>query len=233
MASPSRNEDGSARTIREQLQFCKHQKWGFIIYRCTYSSNADWKLFIDRLNEKAQEGLEASGALDLAPTLDLTVFQDKSRYNGASKDDIRKDFKHWVKSDEAAAEQPPTGAGVANKNMFGQATRYTFPVYVDEEAMRSVIDPAPDKWPHSAYIILIDGDWELRDPETFDYEAMGFDLDEDCMDDGEEPIEGCRLEDVGWLKAMVLDLIPGKYAGLEQPGQWAFYYRRPPGMWTY
>ncbi|KAF2495512.1 hypothetical protein BU16DRAFT_391586 [Lophium mytilinum] len=233
---PSMRESSATRDIRARLRSLKHNKWGFIIYRCTYTSDSAWNLLMERLHEGAREALEESDSLDLLAMLDLTVRDDQSRFDGATKDEVRKHFLEWTKSKDAAAEQPDDAVKAFLNDpaggMNGLTARYQFPIYVDEDAMRSVSEALPPwRW-KDGYVVMIHSSWEMLDPETFNYEEEGLVRGEDDpSDEGEESIEGCKLEDVGWMKANVSDLVPDKYSLLKDPGNWESWYVRPPGVW--
>lgn len=74
----------------------------------------------------------------------------------------------------------------------------------------------------SSYVIMIDTEFEIPEATEED-KANGI----DHSDDGCPPIDGCRMEDVGWMKVTPFDLIPRLYALMMEFG-WDSCYRRPP-----
>ena len=51
---------------------------------------------------------------------------------------------------------------------------------------------------------------------------------EDPLDDGEELLEGCRLQHVGWMRVRHFALWPDQYTTLREV--WEYNYRRPPAL---
>lgn len=198
------------------------------------------------LNQRARESLEEEDALDLLATLDLSARDDRVLFDGADKSSVRDHFNAWLTSEEAAAaaEQADAwgrprgvlfdrgGSRTLGWKMQGGSTRYAFPIHVDTAALESVVGESVDR-PEEGYVNLINSYWAMPDPETYDFEGNGkVRGEDDPTDEGEEPVEGCRLWDVGWMKADIFDLVPGKYATLLQPGRYYTCYKRPPVVWT-
>lgn len=75
--------------VRKLLSYRGQEKWGFIIYRCTYKDDAQWARFMELLNEWTQKNLESDKALDLMDSLDWNV-QDDPKLDGASQEEIRR-----------------------------------------------------------------------------------------------------------------------------------------------
>ena len=95
-------------------------------------------------------------------------------------------------SKEAKAEQPSASFfGDKNGSPRGVLTRYTFPIHVDAVSLHSVVHAAPQLPQYDmegiGYVNVLDCHWGDLDPED--------------QDEGEEPVEGCRLYDVGQMKA--------------------------------
>ena len=172
--------------------------------------------------------LEEEYALDsqitrLLESLELTVREDRSLFNGASKAFVRNHFNNWTVSEEAKAEQPSaTFFGNKNGSPRGVSTRYTFPIHVDAASLHSVVHAAPQ-------------------PPQYDMEGIGYvnvldchwgDLDPEDEDESEEPVEGCRLYDVGWIKVRVERLVPDIYKDLLEHHHWYNYFKRPPEVWV-
>ncbi|OCK76954.1 hypothetical protein K432DRAFT_251937, partial [Lepidopterella palustris CBS 459.81] len=209
--------------IRASMQRQSHRKWGFIIYHCTYASDSAWTRFMALLNQRARESLEEEDALDLLATLDLSARDDRVLFDGADKSSVRDHFNAWLTSEEAAAAAEQADAWGRPRGVL-----YAFPIHVDTAALESVVGESVDR-PEEGYVNLINSYWAMPDPETYDFEGNGkVRGEDDPTDEGEEPVEGCRLWDVGWMKADIFDLVPGKYATLLQPGRYYTCYKRPP-----
>lgn len=74
--------------IRTFLEQNPDAKLGFVVYRCTYSSDADWARFMSYLNAQTRSNLENSEMGDLVSRVDWNVQQDAS-LDGASFEDVR------------------------------------------------------------------------------------------------------------------------------------------------
>lgn len=74
--------------IREELSRHPGSKLGFVIYRLTYSDDAQWARFMDHLNTRIRLGLEASGDGDLFPHIDWSV-QSDPKLQDADDDQVR------------------------------------------------------------------------------------------------------------------------------------------------
>lgn len=119
--------------IERQLQQDGHKVWGWVIYRCTYKSDKDWKDFMDRFHYFIRDILESHNGLDMLESLDCHVFEDQA-FEGASPAIVREHFRQWT---ETAPEREQDGA----PEMRSQ--RYNFCIHVDEEVLQSVISKTP------------------------------------------------------------------------------------------
>ena len=54
----------------------------------------------------------------------------------------------------------------------------------------------------------------------------------DPIGDAEDPIEGCTLHDVGWMRVAYQDVIVGMYYYVRDVNSWYAEYRRPPEVAT-
>jgi len=62
--------------IREQLSLYPGSKVGFVIYRLTYSDDAQWGRFMAHLNTRVRTTLERDGDGDIFPHVDWSVQED-------------------------------------------------------------------------------------------------------------------------------------------------------------
>ncbi|KAJ4348949.1 hypothetical protein N0V95_005035 [Ascochyta clinopodiicola] len=62
--------------IREHIALYPGVKFGFTIYRLTYSSNAQWARFMDHLNTRVRLNLEEEGNGDVFLYIDWDVQED-------------------------------------------------------------------------------------------------------------------------------------------------------------
>ncbi|KAL3473092.1 hypothetical protein BJX99DRAFT_234240 [Aspergillus californicus] len=204
---------------RKTLEEDGHRIWGLVLYRSTYKSDADWAEFMHRLQLNTQKFMEISHPPDLINSFRLTVMQDQAAFDGATTSAIREHFKRWT---ETAVEEEQ-GAGARPRH----AQRYQYCLQVDEDALETVVrqTPGPEYPRHlneAGYVKIINRDWEPYDPVEYqDGEFIG--------EDPEEPIDGCTLHDVGWMKVSYLTII-SLFDYLRGLHGWD-EYRRPPALW--
>jgi hypothetical protein len=73
------------------------------------------------------------------------------------------------------------------------------------------------------FVILINGRWPLEwDPEEL---ATG-----GGPDDGHEPVYGCTLDEVGWIKVRYSEAQTGPSSRMTDDRDWSVEYRRPPAI---
>lgn len=169
-----------------------------------------------RLRFCVTETLKQHNGLDLLELFAPTVLED-TRFDGATTSTVREHFKQWVVT--ACQEEQ----GIAWQDaQYAQFPRYKYCLMIDEEAIQSVLeaDMGELMWVNeSAYVKLIRRDW----PDTFeDDEELA--AAPSVLDDL-EPIEGCALDDVGWMKVRA-DRAQIE-AHVHMP-DWRTQYRRPP-----
>jgi hypothetical protein len=213
--------------INDMLKHYHLQKWGFIIYRCTYGDDSAWDRFMHRLNACKDAALiDMYDDEYLAKHLDWNVQQDPSLDN-ATKDQVRDKFRTWVATD--ARTEFPTSADYQDKirGLLQELPRYKYCIHVDAESMQSVLDgPSPTEPDlHSvSYVNLVRADdaWEAWEKESAE-----------VRDDREPELEGRTSLDVGWMKVAVRGLVPEVYETLVNDYMWDVFYVRPnKGVWN-
>lgn len=199
----------NADNIERYLQEDGHRIWGFVIYRCTYFSDADWDIVMSYLRSQIQRILQMDNGLDMLSSLRLTVFSDPSLYANASTSAIRAHFTQWA----ATAPAQEQGAGMS----AGLSQRYRYCIMVDAEALNSVLREGSEPETLSdGFVNLIWKDWEPEPPRPNRRETP------------EEPIEGCTRHDVGWMRVAYQDVGVGMYYYLRDYNDRYREYRRPP-----
>lgn len=76
-------------SIRDQVKRHPGCKVGFVLYRLTYSNDAQWAQFMQHLNTRTRLNLEERGDSDLFPHVDWDV-QDDPALQDADDDEVRR-----------------------------------------------------------------------------------------------------------------------------------------------
>lgn len=225
------SETTETERINDMLNYYGLQKWGFVIYRCTYSDDSAWERFMHHLNARKDAMLKDTyDDAWLAEHLDWNVQQDPS-LDRASKTEVRNRFRAGVATD-ARAEMPTTSVEHRDRlqGLLWENPRYKYCIYVDAQSMRSVLDGPPPTRPDlrgSSYVNLIRADeaWEAWEQECSQVLIAG--VGEDPQDENEPEIEGRTSRDVGWMRVSVDGLIPELYEALVNDHIWDAFYVRP------
>ncbi|KAJ9300175.1 hypothetical protein DTO271G3_2292 [Paecilomyces variotii] len=205
--------------IEQNMLNSGFRTWGLVIYRCTYKSNSDWEEFMSRFLHQVRRNLKNHDGLDMFDSFVPTVMDDKMRFDGVTPDVVRDHFNKWA-STACEIEQ-----GVPfSRARWSNTARYGICLMVDEEALRSVLDiplEELDAYNDTGFVILINGrqDAELQGGEE---------SDEPLEDDDFEPLHGCTLEDVGWMKVCYDRAQILGSADMGSGFDWEREYRGPP-----
>lgn len=119
----------SGHTIQAMQQTGFHT-WVFVFYRCTYSDDAAWNRYVAFMHKEIARSLEVSGTdLLLTQYLDMTVVEDPTTLNNASKAAVREHFENWV---DANQDQEKGGPGWDNP-LVQSIPRFRCCIYVDQK----------------------------------------------------------------------------------------------------
>ena len=166
-------ETTTAEQIQDLLSFYRLQRWGFVIYRCTYGNDDAWASFMRHLNQRTKQHVltDTYDSPNLAGSLDWNVQEDQS-LDGASKDEVRRRFKQWVAS-SARAEFPSDLDADKTRFLPIENPRYNYCIHVDRASLNSVVKHAsqPDQpdlkkrgWVN---LIRADESWDYPDFDRF------------------------------------------------------------------
>jgi hypothetical protein len=212
LPSPTQNIQGSLRKM-------KHDKWGWVIYRCTYGDNEAWTRFKKIINQHSREIIADGDTPEAGDSLEWTFVEDRGTLDGASREQLRARFKAWA-GEAIRTEQPQA----ENDQTFG-IPRYNFFIQVDEDALRSVVCEAPQP-PEmdvdgEGYVNFVDANWEPL--------SERFPTEDREVDELYEPIDGYREENVGWMKIASFMVGLEFYEAMSGfPDVWHSFYQRPP-----
>ncbi|UQC91411.1 uncharacterized protein CLUP02_16946 [Colletotrichum lupini] len=195
----------SQETIASHLRNCGIDKWGWVIYRTTYGDDEAWERCKEIITYRTRRNIADSDAPGIAKNLELTFFDDKFLFDGASKHQLRSHFRTW--SLDAFQSENPGTQDVSNilglRSQGCGVPRYVYFFQVDLESLRSIVFEAPQPPDYDldceSHINFIDAYWKpirewagvLRHTEQDEIDAF---------ETAHEPIEGCGEENVGWMK---------------------------------
>ncbi|KAI9742871.1 MAG: hypothetical protein M1818_003600 [Claussenomyces sp. TS43310] len=176
------------------MQEDHHRTWGFVVYRTTYDSDADWAEFPRRLRVDMEYDFDFCNGRDILDKFTPTILEDRSLFEGASTDTFRRHFQRWSLTAYPTEQQQPQESSESESGRsfvdIGYSPRYRYALEVDAEALHSLVHvslapPDFDKKKLS-WVKLIDRSWYLGRGES--------------TSDPLEPIEGMIVEDVGSAK---------------------------------
>lgn len=219
----------------------KHLKWGFLVYRVYYGDDEAWQRFMDILNRITDHLVRKAGKPYIMPFLDWTEMQDRTAFDGASKDVIREHFRTWI----LARSVERDGLGVEGKEILRRSPRYQACLYVDKEAMESatlterpsLFSPTGISFTVKGRVVLVDAQildqWAPPHPEPTQEE-----LDEIEEEEWEEeqytPIDGDTGHDLGWMYIELRFASIAYDTMCESTDTWSqpWFYKRPPAVWN-
>ena len=221
-------ESNHADLIEEGYQADGHRTWGFVIYRTTYESDADWAEFMQRLRWWTTDAMEIFNGRDVLDRLTWTVFDNREHFDGADTAAIRRHFRAWAET-AVLSEQASDAVDAPPMVSEGASPRYRYCIQVDAAALNSCVHnnnpPPPDcRLEQAGWVKVIDKNWIPRhanpvfagrrpDPHAYDF----------------EPLEGGVTEEhVGWLKCPLPAVMTEYYYLLRDRNGWMVVYRRPP-----
>lgn len=118
--------------IRDDLaQLLEIEKWGWVIYHCTYGDDTTWAKFRDRVEAHSRESITQSDAPETAERLEWTWVEDASALDGASTAALRERFCAWT-ADEVA-RQPGNYQPTA-------IPRFRYFIKIDKEVLDSLLE---------------------------------------------------------------------------------------------
>lgn len=210
--------------ILHMLKHLKQDKWGFVIYRCTYQNDQAWSRFKKLVHDRTKKALAESDTPEIADSLEWTFVEDRATLDGASRAQLRERFNEWAES-AYAVEQPRGQDDFQKWGLFGFA-RYNYFIQVDEEALQSVLSPPVFDWRSFGHVNFVDSRWKPFSDEDY-YRGVDDPEDVEVFDE----IDGCGQENVGWMKITPMLMIDAQWygaAGGFAGGEWYVFYLRPP-----
>jgi hypothetical protein len=202
--------------IRSDLAVLPIDKWGWVIYRCSYASanEAIRARFRSRVETHSRENIAASDAPEIADRLEWTWVED-STLDGASPAKLREKCRAWVAKEVDRQPGDYTPEVIPRSNFF---------IVVDDEALRSLVEPVDLSlpWPRNAFVKFVNANWEPSSPDDAEQED-GFSGPETF-----DPIDGCTEKDVSWMRIAPLMVNTDFYDDwCGDSNLWTVFYKRP------
>ncbi|GIZ44485.1 hypothetical protein CKM354_000768200 [Cercospora kikuchii] len=228
-------------------------KWGFVIYRGTYGDEEQWTAAIRWLYERTLNTLQSisrsQDELDQVwKQLDLTVIENRNLLEGATLHTVRELHRKWVLESPESVRGGPlpenwmqkveAGGGDAMTH-FDRYTngpsgfpRYGYCVYIDDAALESISAFRGQTQAEKAAYVRVVQTYYLDEPRPLHYEGPDAEEEMAVLESAEEPVEGIRRYEVGWMKYRALYLMD-LYTRLHDTCSWDVEYKRPPELAPY
>ncbi|WPB02564.1 uncharacterized protein RHO25_007200 [Cercospora beticola] len=228
-------------------------KWGFVIYRGTYGDEEQWETAIRWLYKRTLNTLQSisrsQDELDQVwKQLDLTVIEDRNLLESAPLHTVRELHRKWVLESPEPVRGGPLPEHWMQKVEAGggdsltRSDRYTsgppgFPrygyfVYIDDDALESIIAFRGQKNAEKEAYVRVVQTYYLDEPRPLHYEGPDAEEEMAVLESAEEPVEGIRRYEVGWMKYRALYLMD-LYTRLHDTCSWDIEYKRPPELAPY
>ncbi|KAJ0413063.1 hypothetical protein BJY00DRAFT_320167 [Aspergillus carlsbadensis] len=214
----------------------RSQKWGWVVYRCAYNDEATWQRLKQWIIDENRESIATSKAPTLIDRLDMVFLEDRARFNGASRDELRVHFKEW-RADEFSRLGPAdlevvrgsrrgSGPRITVQHPELMSSRFQQFIQVDEESLQSMREEfeEPVRLYGTGHVNFVYADWP-HDLEDCDEDEIQEDSE---YDEIFEPIDGCTEEDVGWMKVAATGLGPSFFFWSDGFEEWQDNNVRPP-----
>ncbi|KAH7401429.1 hypothetical protein BKA66DRAFT_436568 [Pyrenochaeta sp. MPI-SDFR-AT-0127] len=212
--------------IRYHLNGLSVEKWGWVIYRCTYDDDETWALFRAHVEARSRKSIAESDAAEIANRLEWMWVEDAASLDRISTDVLRKRFRAWV-ADEVARQPGDYFPAIL--------PRFRYFVKIDQEVLQSLAKPDPfnPSRLNTAFVKFVDGNWEPDPPPVIAEEKEEEEKDfwpEETL----APIGGCTEKDVGWMRIAPHMINADFYEALGgDENLWYVFYRRPPSIVIY
>ncbi|KAF9881466.1 hypothetical protein CkaCkLH20_00612 [Colletotrichum karsti] len=123
-------EDWEALSPEAKIQWLGDDKWGWVVYRCSYAKEFDgaWGDLKRRITQGMRGAIARSDAPYIAQTMDF-VFVEDPLLEGASVHELRRRFQTW------ARENNTTSIDMEDEKQGSRGSRYEFFLRVDGEGL--------------------------------------------------------------------------------------------------
>lgn len=181
-------------------------KWGWVIYRCTYKSELQdpWEKFKNLVEYRIRKAIADSDAPDIAEKFELAWVED-SQLEGAPLSELKRRFREWART-ETQHSNFDIGA-----DPFGIGTRYSYFIQVDEKSLVSCLREAGVDL-HGGHVNIVRGWADGLAPEEATDEF------------------GDALDAEDWMKIPASEIMPSTYMEFDNDEMWYVNYTQPPNV---
>lgn len=197
--------------LQASLEQYDIRRWGFVIYRCTYSSQEKWDKFMGLVKKHARDYFEEWRMDHVYDSLSWTIIEDADNLDGADIVKTSRRFKDWA---DSQGKQEMEGSEFSNT--WGCWPRCNYFMHVDEESLESVVDAAKAKDMCGYFCKVVRADMVLMREED---RAAGEHIE--CEEEDEWEID---YEERDYRKRVKIDSLVDLYCYLLDGDEWYNLY---------
>jgi hypothetical protein len=169
---------------------------GFVIFRCTYSSQEKWDKFLTL----AKQEFHHYSVEDVYDKLAWTIIEDTETLDGATILDTSRNFREWVENVGREELQ-----GSVFKDPWYAAPRYSYFIYIDEESLQSVVVAEKAREPNGYFCKVVREDSVMLREEERQAGRIPDDLDLEDEDELRDLRKRVKLDDIVDVYTALLD----------------------------
>jgi hypothetical protein len=142
--TPPSGEDWEKLSAEAKLRWCGEEKWGFVVYRCSYAQEFDggWDDLQRRIQRMRESIARRSDAPGVAERMDFVFVQDPA-LEGASIAELQRRFQAWARADDPSLDMDD------DTQRMTRGPRYEFFLRVDGEGLWGSYVGLVQGWPLS------------------------------------------------------------------------------------
>ncbi|KAM0326311.1 hypothetical protein ACHAQA_006910 [Verticillium albo-atrum] len=137
------DEDYEDLSPAKKIQLEEHEKWGWVIYRCSYAKEFDaaWETIKRSIQRDMRDSIAGSDVPGILETMEFVFVEDPS-LEDASVEELRRRFQAWARDDSGCLNMD-------NAATMSRGARYEFFIRVDDEGLWGGYVGLARSWPES------------------------------------------------------------------------------------
>lgn len=231
-------------TIRV-MKLSSFLKFGFVIYRCTYSDDVAWAQLLSLIKRQSQENIKQLGLGRnwLGAHLEWTIIEDPT-LDGVTREEVKMRFDEWA--DGVVDEDERTSTDNVRR-----LPRFNFCVFVDERCLASLRETKDmvNGRKSPMFVVLMraergipawvleaqaaaSGRFDSKDEGDKNFENEEEEQEEEEKEEEEEDEDVIPLaaHEATWMYVETQHLL-SLYNSLHADSGWENFYVRPPGVY--